>query len=72
MYNVQNNKIKKLTSKIFLMYFSSVTLYLLFLAYEFFKTWNYVANSYAHICMCIHTISRFRLDWQNSAKSWLA
>ena len=41
----QNNKIKRLTSRSLLMYFSSMTLLFLFLVYEFFKTWNYVADT---------------------------
>jgi len=43
------------------MYFNSMTP--LFLAYEFFKTWKYVADSNAHVCLCIQAMSRFCLNW---------
>jgi len=31
------------------MHFSSITLLFLFLAYEFFETWNYVVDNNAHV-----------------------
>ena len=61
---VQNNKIKKLTSKNLLTYFRLMALLFLFLVHEFFKTWNYIADSKTHVCLCIQAISRFRLNWQ--------
>jgi len=30
---------------------------LLFLAYDFFETWNYVAYNNTHVCLCIQAIS---------------
>jgi len=34
--------------------------FLLLLAYEFFKTWNYDTDSNTHVCLCMQAISRFR------------
>jgi len=36
-------------------------LLLLFLAYEFFKLWKYVADSNKHVCLCVQAISDFVL-----------
>jgi len=30
-----------------------------FLAYEFFKIWNYVADNSTDVCLCIQAFSRF-------------
>jgi len=34
---------------------------LLFIANEFFKTWNCVVDSNTHVCLCIQMVSWFRL-----------
>jgi len=52
---------QKLTSKSLPMCFNSRTFLFLFLAYGFFKTRNYVADSNAHICLSIHSNSGFVL-----------
>jgi len=69
---VQNNKIKRLTSKSLEKYFISLTLLFLFLAYEFSNTWNYLADRNTHVCLCIPAILDFILminEWWNLTRA---
>ena len=61
------------------MHFSSTALFrrliallFLFLAYECFKTCNYIVDGNTHVYLCIQEIFRFHFNWQRCAKSWLA
>ena len=69
---LQNSKLKRLTFKCLLMYFDSMNLLLPFLAYELFKTWNYVVDSNTYIFPCIQAISRFGLTYRDAhlSRKW--